>query len=229
MPDPGAGDERAGRAAGADRRPGLRAGRSFGRRPVGNIRKLPDGGYRLRFAVMAKCGPHQSYVSRADAERALWAMAAEGRADFTHDRRYRALVLLATFASLRWGEATALRRCDLDFDRGSCPCAGRLRRALNRGNADRAAEVEGGAARRRHPRGDYPGPARASGRLRQGRAGRAGLPRREGRSAAAEQLQQDVRLAGRGADARRPRACISTTFGTPATTSRPVAAPGSKI
>jgi integrase len=32
-----------------------------------------------------------------------------------HDRRYRALVLLATFASLRWGEVIALRRCDLDL------------------------------------------------------------------------------------------------------------------
>lgn len=30
-------------------------------------------------------------------------------------RRYRALILLATFASLRWGEAIALRRCDLDL------------------------------------------------------------------------------------------------------------------
>jgi len=29
--------------------------------------------------------------------------------------RYRALILLATFASLRWGEAIALRRCDLDL------------------------------------------------------------------------------------------------------------------
>ena len=34
---------------------------------------------------------------------------ADGRADFVHDRRYRALVLLAPFASLRWGEVTALR------------------------------------------------------------------------------------------------------------------------
>jgi integrase len=33
----------------------------------------------------------------------------------SHDRRYLALVLLATFASLRWGEATALRRADLDL------------------------------------------------------------------------------------------------------------------
>jgi len=40
-------------------------------------------------------------------------MGTDGRADYDHDRRYRALVLLATFASLRWGEATALRRCDL--------------------------------------------------------------------------------------------------------------------
>jgi integrase len=31
--------------------------------------------------------------------------------------RYRALVLLATFASLRWGEAIALRRADIDLDR----------------------------------------------------------------------------------------------------------------
>jgi hypothetical protein len=31
-------------------------------------------------------------------------MGRDGRADYDHDRRYRALVLLATFASLRWGE-----------------------------------------------------------------------------------------------------------------------------
>jgi integrase len=38
-----------------------------------------------------------------------------GRADCTYDRRFYALVLLATFASLRWGEATALTRSDLDL------------------------------------------------------------------------------------------------------------------
>jgi integrase len=32
------------------------------------------------------------------------------------DRRLKALVLLVTFASLRWGEAIALRRCDIDLD-----------------------------------------------------------------------------------------------------------------
>ena len=62
------------------------------------------------------------YATRLTAERRLWAMANDGRADSDHDRRYRALVLLTTFASLRWGEATALRRCDLDLD-ASAPCA----------------------------------------------------------------------------------------------------------
>jgi hypothetical protein len=35
-------------------------------------------------------------------------MTSDGRADCTHDRRCYALVLLATFASPRRGEATAL-------------------------------------------------------------------------------------------------------------------------
>ena len=37
-------------------------------------------------------------------------------ADSMKDRRFCALVLLVTFASLRWGEAVALRRCDIDLD-----------------------------------------------------------------------------------------------------------------
>ena len=82
-----------------------------GRRPVGNIRSLPDGQYRLRYrrhGVM-RTTP-EIYSTRRAAEAALWTMGTDGRADYDHDRRYRALVLLATFASLRWGEATALRR-----------------------------------------------------------------------------------------------------------------------
>jgi integrase len=87
-----------------------------GRRPVGNIRKLDNGSYRLRFARYGEMRTSpEAYRTRADAERALWKMMTEGRADYTHDRRYRALVLLATFASLRWGEVTALRRSDLDL------------------------------------------------------------------------------------------------------------------
>ena len=52
---------------------------------------------------------------RAEAERALWKMAGEGRAEGTQDGRFRAMVLLTTFASLRWGEVTALTRADLDL------------------------------------------------------------------------------------------------------------------
>jgi hypothetical protein len=43
-------------------------------------------------------------------------MTSDGRADCTHGRRCYALILLATFASPGRGEATALRRCDLDLD-----------------------------------------------------------------------------------------------------------------
>jgi len=43
-------------------------------------------------------------------------MADRGEADY--DRRFRALVLLATFASLRWGEVTALTRADIDLAAG---------------------------------------------------------------------------------------------------------------
>jgi integrase len=88
-----------------------------GRRPFGNVRKLGTGGYRLRFArhgVMRTAA--EVFVSRSAAEAALWVMGTDGRADAGHDGRYRAMVLLATFASLRWGEVTALRRCDLDLD-----------------------------------------------------------------------------------------------------------------
>ncbi len=91
-----------------------------GCRPIGNIRKLPAGGHRLRFRRhgQMRTAP-EAYQTRADAERALWQMADDGRADSSHDRRYLALVLLATFASLRWGEVTALRRADLDLEAGT--------------------------------------------------------------------------------------------------------------
>jgi integrase len=91
----------------------------IGRRPVGNIRQLTGGGYRLRFQRDGTMRTAlQVYATRADAERALWVMASDSRADCSEDRQYRALVLLATFASLRWGEVTALRRCDLDLTVG---------------------------------------------------------------------------------------------------------------
>jgi integrase len=90
-----------------------------GRRPIGNIRRLPDGLYRVRYQWHGTMHTASNvYPSRKTAEAALWIMGQDGRADCDHDRRYRALVLLATFASLRWGEATALRRCDVDLAAG---------------------------------------------------------------------------------------------------------------
>ncbi|HEX6518839.1 MAG TPA: hypothetical protein VF070_02335, partial [Streptosporangiaceae bacterium] len=57
----------------------------------------------------------ERFAMRDAAGRALWKMAWDERADCIYDRRFRALVLLATFASLRWGEVTALTRADIDL------------------------------------------------------------------------------------------------------------------
>jgi integrase len=87
-----------------------------GRRPVGNVRQLSAGSYRLRFGRDGIMRTLPSvFATRAQAEDELWILADDGRADIICDRRYMALVLLATFASLRWGEVTALRRSDLDL------------------------------------------------------------------------------------------------------------------
>jgi len=58
----------------------------IGRRPVGNVRNLPGGGYRLRFRRdgSIRTAP-EVYSSWTAAERALWDMADNGRADFNHD------------------------------------------------------------------------------------------------------------------------------------------------
>jgi integrase len=122
MSYPGAGDEK------APERPVLTVAQVFdlaewvGRRPFGNIRRIPEDRYRLRFRRDGEMRTSpEVYASRAEAIQALWKMAAAGRVDCYHDARYRALVLLATFASLRWGEVIALRRCDLDLHRRTVP------------------------------------------------------------------------------------------------------------
>ena len=115
----GAGDEH------AEERPVLTVRQVFdladvvGRRPIGNIRKVADG-YRLRFSRngVMRTAPER-FATRPEAERALWKMANDGRTDCTHDRRFRCLVLLTAFTSLRWGEATALRRADIDLTAGT--------------------------------------------------------------------------------------------------------------
>jgi integrase len=92
-----------------------------GARPVGNIRKLDSGEFRLRYRVKGGTMRRhpELFATRPDAERALWKLAEDGRADVVQDDRLRALILLAAFASLRWGEVTALRRCDVDTVNGT--------------------------------------------------------------------------------------------------------------
>ncbi|MGV9385680.1 tyrosine-type recombinase/integrase [Nonomuraea sp. NPDC003707] len=88
----------------------------LGRRPFGNVRKVRDKVYRLRFQRHGEMRTHpEIFMTRAEAERALWDMARDGKADSDQDRRFRAMALLATFASLRWGEVSALRRMDVDL------------------------------------------------------------------------------------------------------------------
>ena len=65
-----------------------------------------------------RCARCLERAIRALAEEALWLMARAGEADCSQDERYRALVLLAAFARLRWGEVTALRRSDVDLKAG---------------------------------------------------------------------------------------------------------------
>lgn len=92
----------------------------IGVRPVGNIHKRGQG-YRLRYSVPGGTmhAHPELFATRADAEQALWELLSQGQAEGRRDTRFRALVLLAAFASLRWGEVTALRRCDLDLDTGT--------------------------------------------------------------------------------------------------------------
>ena len=52
--------------------------------------------------------------------------------------RYRAMLLLATFASLRFGELAALRRCDIDLER----CCVRVARSLVQMNDGKLTEAE---------------------------------------------------------------------------------------
>lgn len=114
----GAGDEK------PDERPVLTVPQVFeladriGRRPVGNVRKLPSGAYRLRYQLpdgsTMRAFP-TTFTSKAAAEQMLSELADKGEANVRRDDRFRALVLLATFASLRWGEAVALQRQDIDL------------------------------------------------------------------------------------------------------------------
>jgi integrase len=91
-----------------------------GVRPIGNIHQRGTG-YRLRYRGqdgIMRAHP-KLFPTRPSAVQALWDLLSQGQAAGDRDTRYRALVLLAAFASLRWGEVTALQRCDLDTDKGT--------------------------------------------------------------------------------------------------------------
>ena len=224
----GAGDEKAGE------RPFLTVAQVFelaervGRRPVGNIRKLPGGGYRLRFARDGEMRTSpEVFSTRAAAERALGKMADDGRADCRQDRRFSALVLLATFASLRWGEVIALRRCDLNLQTGTV----RVRAAYVERSTG---EILFGPPKSRAGRRVVGIPDAIIPALREHlavfvpaepgalvspapRAARCG-------AATSTNWRPGRTRCGRSA----PRACTSMTSGIPGIRSRPPAAPGSR-
>jgi integrase len=102
--------------------------------------------------------------------------------------RYRAMLLLATFASLRFGELAALQRGDIDLDR----CFVRVVRSLVQMNDGELFEAEPKSRTGRRvvsfPRGDRAGAALALGALRGPRGRQPGLCRPEGRPIAPVQL-----------------------------------------
>jgi hypothetical protein len=73
-----------------------------GRRPIGNIRSYRAAATGSDFSRHGEMRTSpEIYGTRQEAERALWRLGSDGRADVSHDRRFYALVLLATFGSLR--------------------------------------------------------------------------------------------------------------------------------
>jgi integrase len=71
-------------------------------------------------------------------------------ADSIHPR-YRALILLAVFGSLRWGELAALRRCDIDIANGTVKIERSSNRAAWRWLSLRTPKVRGWPPRSRRP------------------------------------------------------------------------------
>jgi hypothetical protein len=155
----GAGDED------APERPVLTVAQVFqlaelvGRGPVGNIRKLPAGGYRLRFRRhgQVRTSP-EVHPTRTEAERALWTMADDGRADCDHDRAmwrsscWPPSPSCAGVKQPHYGAATSTWR-RAPCESGPRSWSGQL------GKPARPAQVPSRAARGRHPPGDHPATA----------------------------------------------------------------------
>ena len=132
-------------------------------------------------------------------------------------------MLLATFASLRWGEATALRRCDIDVSRGAYG-AGRVCRAFDRRAGARPPEVTCWPPRGRHPDAIIPLLQEPSRYLSGTPGALFSRAPRAGRCGGATSTRCPP---GRTRSARSARkACTFTIFVTPGTTSRPSSGAG---
>ncbi len=101
-------------------------------------------------------------------------------------QRYQALILLAMFTSLRWGELAGLRRWRPRPGRQNCPGDPPAHRNQRPGNRVRPAQVQGGPAHRPHPGPDNPGHPLAPDLLRPGRRRGPGLHQPAWPSAAAQ-------------------------------------------
>ncbi len=130
--------------------------------------------------------------------------------------RYRALVLLATFADLRWGELAGLRRENIDLDACQIRVVETVAELDKGGLRPEIAEVTGWEAYRGLPGRAGARASVASGAVRRGRQARRGLRRPERRAAAALELPQALEQP----HARRSvcQTCISTIYGIPAGT-----------
>ena len=103
-------------------------------------------------------------------------------------QRYRALVLLAMFSSLRWGELGALRRCDIDLEARTVRVTRQLARGPRRRLRVRATQVQGRYARPCRSRADHRRPSVAPGVLRPAGDEGAGVHQPGGHAAASQQL-----------------------------------------
>ena len=81
-------------------------------RPIGQVTKSGEERYRLRFKrVEGNREEHpRVFPTRKSAETELWRLGYAGETAMIRDDRFRMMVLVAAFASLRWGELIALNR-----------------------------------------------------------------------------------------------------------------------
>jgi Phage integrase, N-terminal SAM-like domain len=122
--------------------------------------------------------------------------------------RYRALVLLACFCGLRWGELAALRRCDIDTAAAIVPGDPPAHRDAGPAVALRSAQVRCGPPRRGDPAADPVRRPGSPGRYRGVRPGGHRVYEPGGQATAAQQLPARL-LAARAGRYRPDRRALS--------------------